>query len=85
MRLSLHEQLHHDRAAARRARSKAEQARSELSRLRHEHAAIRVSLALIKLQRVLDRKYDPNQTRVPAGQPSGGQWTSEKHWRSQRR
>ena len=64
MRLSLHEQLHHDRAAARRARSKAEQARSELSRLRHEHAAIRVSLALIKLQRVLDRKYDPNQARV---------------------
>jgi hypothetical protein len=23
------------------------------------------------------RKYDPNQPRVPAGNPDGGQWTSE--------
>jgi hypothetical protein len=25
----------------------------------------------------LDRKYDPNQPRVAAGSPQGGQWTSE--------
>jgi hypothetical protein len=72
MRLSLYEQLAQDRDAARRARLKAEHTQSELARLRDEHAAIPLSFAFIKLQRVLGRKYDPNQARVPAGQPGSG-------------
>jgi hypothetical protein len=28
---------------------------------------------------VLDRRYDPDQPRVPAGSPEGGQWASGGH------
>jgi hypothetical protein len=76
MKLSLYEQLHHDRATARRARWKPEQTQGELTRLRHELAAIRVSLPLIKLKRILEGKYRPDQPRVPAGQPGGSLQTA---------
>ena len=39
-------------------------------------AANAVMLRLEQLSRALDRKYDPDQPRVPAEQPGGGQWTS---------
>jgi hypothetical protein len=69
MRLSLYEQLHHDRAAARRARLEAEHRECELTRLRHELASIRLSFARVKLKLILEGKYRPDQPRVPAGNP----------------
>ena len=46
------------------------------TRLAHAYAGVRLRIALLDIQRLLDGKYDPNQPRVPAGQPGGGQWTS---------
>ena len=72
-----YEQLHRERLAARDARLKAERKAIELLRLMSDLAALRVQLAFIKLDLVLRRKYRPDQPRVPAGNPDGGQWTSE--------
>lgn len=44
--------------------------------MRRELASIEVGLALLKLERALARKYRPDQPRVPAGSPDGGEWTS---------
>jgi Bacterial CdiA-CT RNAse A domain len=44
---------------------------------REDGRARRARRAFIKLQRALDRKYRSDQPRVPAGNPDGGQWTSE--------
>lgn len=53
--------------------------RIDLSQLKLEHASRAVTLALIRLGMALDRwldhAYSPNQPRVPAGHPAGGQWT----------
>lgn len=53
--------------------------RIDLSQLKFEHASQAVSLALIRLGMALDRwldhAFNPNQPRVPAGHPDGGQWT----------
>lgn len=38
-------------------------------------AAVGLQLKLAKLRLVIERKYDPNQPRVPAGNPDGGRWT----------
>jgi hypothetical protein len=43
------------------------------ARLRHEAAAIRTTSAF----RALERHYRPDQPRVPAGRPEGGQWTRD--------
>jgi hypothetical protein len=32
---------------------------------------------LYKLYESVERKFDPNQARVPKGQPEGGQWASD--------
>ncbi|MBN9063515.1 MAG: hypothetical protein BGP06_18580 [Rhizobiales bacterium 65-9] len=40
----------------------------ELAALRWRHSWLRCKLALLKLEIAL-RAYDPNQTRVPAGNP----------------
>jgi hypothetical protein len=72
MRRSVYEQLERDLTAARQAALEAERKDRELARLRCEHAAIRMSVALIRLQRSLARKYRPDQPRVPAGNPDGG-------------
>jgi Bacterial CdiA-CT RNAse A domain len=77
VRMSVYEELALDRERARHARLRAEQARAELLRLRSDIAALRMELTFIKLQHALRTKYDPNQSRVPAGNPDGGQWTSE--------
>jgi hypothetical protein len=37
--------------------------------------ASNVEAKLEELARVVETKYDPNQPRVPAGNPDGGQWT----------
>jgi hypothetical protein len=76
MRRSVYEEIERGRIAARQATLEAERKERELTRLRCEHAALRVSFALIRLQHVLARKYRPDQPRVPAGNPDGGQWTS---------
>ena len=51
----------------------------KLTQLRYEHAALAFQFALIKLELAYDRwlnlAYSPNQPRVPAGHPDGGQWT----------
>lgn len=53
--------------------------RIELSLLKLAHSSQAVSLALISLGMALDRwldhAFNPNQPRVPAGRPDGGQWT----------
>lgn len=52
---------------------------SKLTELRREHAGLAMQLAVIKLglalDRWLDHAFNPNQPRVPAGRPEGGQWT----------
>ena len=47
--------------------------RAELLRLRSELAALRADL---RFRQLLGKAYNPNQPRVPAGNPDGGQWTS---------
>ena len=42
---------------------------------RAELAICRTNLALLNLEIALFRKYRPDQPRVPAGNPDGGQWT----------
>ncbi len=53
--------------------------RIELSLLKLAQSSQAVSLALIRLgmalERWLDHAFNPNQPRVPAGSPDGGQWT----------
>ena len=39
------------------------------------YRAYRVEKALLDLRDAVERKYNPNQPRVPAGYPDGGQWT----------
>jgi hypothetical protein len=59
------------------ARRQAEAAQEEFER---EVLALRHDLAKLKLEYELRRfqeKYSPNQPRVAAGNPDGGQWTSE--------
>lgn len=50
--------------------------RSDALRRRADAAAARFSSALARAELEL-REYDPDQPRLPAGQPGGGQWTSE--------
>jgi hypothetical protein len=51
----------------------------EVARARWRRAALRFKLALVKHALALRRKanFNPDQPRVPAGNPGGGQWTSE--------
>jgi len=46
----------------------------QILQLRSNLAALRVQVALIKLHRQL-KAYNPDQPRVPAGSPTGGQWS----------
>jgi len=51
----------------------------ELARVRGHLTALRFEHAMLRHARSLrDLKYDPNQPRVPAGEPRGGQWTSQE-------
>lgn len=43
--------------------------------LRQKMASARVTMALLRLGELI-LKYDPDQPRVPAGNPTGGQWIS---------
>jgi hypothetical protein len=45
--------------------------------LRTELAGLAVGVKLIRLERVLSRKYRPDQPRAPAGQSDGGRWLPE--------
>lgn len=38
-------------------------------------AASAVKLRFEQFSRVFDRKYDPDQSRIPAGEPGAGRWT----------
>lgn len=40
------------------------------------YRAYRVEKALLDLRDAVERKYNPDQPRVPAGDPRGGQWTA---------
>ena len=64
------EQMAADEARARAAAEQDEFER-EVLRLRHELAKIRLDYELRRFQ----QKYSPDQPRVPAGNPDGGQWT----------
>jgi hypothetical protein len=45
--------------------------------LRSKNAALRVELAALRCMLALKAGFDPNQPRVPAGRPEGGQWTAD--------
>jgi hypothetical protein len=51
-------------------------ARSGLRRLKWHAAAIRFELTLRRHDRALKYGYNPNEPRVPRGNPDGGQWTT---------
>ena len=48
----------------------------ELRAIRRELIGIEIDLRFMQLTQVL-RKFNPDQPRVPAGNPDGGQWTSD--------
>lgn len=50
-------------------------ARARLRRMRSLLWAQVVEAKLLDLERALKANFDPNQPRVPAGNPDGGQWT----------
>jgi hypothetical protein len=52
------------------------QSRAEHKSLQWALAFRRRQLALAKYELLFQRKFDPNQPRVPAGNSAGGQWTS---------
>lgn len=50
----------------------------ELLALRRDHAALRRAFDEVKLALLLRKAgFNPDQPRVPRGDPDGGQWTSE--------
>jgi hypothetical protein len=53
-----------------------------VARLREAIATLKVTQALERLR--LKAGFDPNQPRVPAGNPDGGQWTRVEGWTSSR-
>ena len=75
MKPSLYEQLARDRERAHDAALKVERRDRELARMRYELAGLELDHAVLKLWRALKLRYSPDQPRVPAGQPGGGQWT----------
>ena len=75
MRPSLYEQLALTQERAHEAALAEEQRQRALAQLRYDLAGLELDLAVLELRRALGRKYDPNQPRVPSGQPGGGQWT----------
>jgi hypothetical protein len=48
---------------------------SGLMRLKWLAAATRFELAMVRHDRALKANFNPNEPRVPAGNPDGGQWT----------
>jgi hypothetical protein len=50
---------------------------SSLLRLRWLLAAAEVEKCAARIAHLLRAKYDPNQPRVPAGNPDGGRWTDD--------
>jgi hypothetical protein len=51
--------------------------RGALLRLRSELAAIKAALKFRRLLRTSKANFNPNQPRVPAGNPDGGQWITD--------
>jgi hypothetical protein len=51
-------------------------AKRDLARLRRLAAELKYELAFRRLMRALKANFNPDQPRVPAGNPDGGQWTS---------
>lgn len=51
---------------------------AEIRRLRCQLASLRLELALLRLGETWRKaNFNPNQPRVPAGNPDGGQWTND--------
>lgn len=74
---SLYERLALDQERAHCAVLEAERREREFARMRCKLAGLQLDLAILKLRRALRRHYRQDQPRVPAGNPGGGQWTSE--------
>jgi hypothetical protein len=55
-----------------------ERAREHLLRLRSELLSLRAELKFRRFLWSLKAGFNPHQPRVPAGNPNGGQWTSER-------
>jgi hypothetical protein len=58
---------------------------TQVLQLRSKNAAIRVELAALRCILALKAGFDPNQPRVPAGRPEGGQWTDSGNGQSNAR
>lgn len=50
--------------------------RRRLLRLHSKLDTLRRQVADIRTRRALERRYDPNQPRAPAGTPGGGRWAT---------
>jgi hypothetical protein len=74
----LHSLIAADESSLRRIQSNpwTAQSRAEHKSLQWALAFRRRQLALAKYELLFQRKFDPNQPRVPAGSSAGGQWTS---------
>ena len=55
--------------------SRDERHASRLREIEMEQSLLRVHLELHNDYQLLSKQFDPDQTRVPAGNPDGGQWT----------
>jgi hypothetical protein len=73
MTRSIYDELERDMMEARQASVRAERRQRDLL-TECEHATIRLTFAFMRLQRLVDIKYRPDQPRVPIGQPGGGRW-----------
>jgi hypothetical protein len=74
---SVYDEIEFRVAEARCTLRETERQRRVSARLRAELASLSASVALIKLQRAIARKYRPDQPRVPAGRPGAGEWTRD--------
>ena len=75
MARSIYAELERDRLEARQAWLEAARREAELERVRDQLATLQLELALLRVERAFALKYRPDQPRVPAGNPDGGQWT----------
>ena len=75
MRVSVYETIERGMREPQRAVREMERRDAALASMGRELASLEVSLALLKLERMLTRRFNPNQPRTPAGEPGGGRWT----------
>lgn len=61
----------------REAKGVDEQEQVAVRRLRAQFAGLRMQVEMVRVMLRLKAGFRPDQPRVPAGNPDGGQWTDE--------